>query len=280
MNVPPTRPRANGTQTKHDGPDLNDPLWVVRRFGREKGDLEFEFASADRPGLITEILAACLSSPNGLPVAVERIWDLTVSRRLEYLLRVAMAGRPSGLSLVVQCPGESCGQLLEISLALDDLLALQHQAERRELLEWRDGAMALQLRRPTGGDQRTWRSTVFENSAAAQSEIVRSLLVEETKTTEEPDSAWIQALDAELAAFDPLVAFSVRIACAECGRENEFPVELEELALRELGKIQEQLLRDVHRLAARYHWSESEVFAVTPERRERYLRLIEAEAAA
>jgi hypothetical protein len=279
VNVPPTRHRANGTRTKHDGPDLDDPPWVVRRFGREKRDLDFEFARTDRPGLITEILAACLFCEDGSLVGIDRLWDLTVSRRLEYLLRVAMAGRFSAFSLVVQCPGEDCGQFLEIALALADLLALQRQAERRELLEWPEGATTLHLRRPTGVDQRTWRSTVFENAGEAQREIVRSLAVEGAKTMEEPGADWLQALDAELAAFDPLVAFSVRVACAECGGENDFPVELERLAFRELEKSQEQLLRDVHRLATRYHWSESEVFEVTPERRARYLRLIEAEAA-
>jgi hypothetical protein len=188
-----------------------------------------------------------------------------------------MAGRPSALPLVVQCPGESCGQLLEITLALDDLLGLQRQAECRDLLDWMEGGKPLRLRRPTGRDQRTWRSTVFASAAEARGDIVRTLAVEGA-TLRLEDS--LEALDAELAAFDPLVAFSLRIACTECGAENEFPVELEEVALRELKKRQAQLLRDVHRLATRYHWSEAEVFDVTPERRARYLRLIEAEAAA
>jgi hypothetical protein len=278
VNVPPTRHRANGTQTKHDGPNLDDPPWIARPFGREKRDLEVEFERTDRPGLITEILSACLCCGDGSPVGNDRVWELTVSRRLEYLLRVAMAGRSSRLSLVLQCPGEHCGQLLETSLALDDLLALQRQAESRDLLELPDGAATLHLRRPTGGDQRAWRSTVFENAGEAQKEIVRILAVEGTKTIEEPGADLIQTLDAELAAFDPLVAFNVRVVCAECGRENEFPVELEDVALDELEKNQAQLLRDVHRLATRYHWSETEVFEVTPERRARYLRLIEAEA--
>jgi hypothetical protein len=280
VNVPPTRPRANGTQTKHDGPDFNDPSWIVRGFGREKQDLDVEFGRADRPGLITDILSACLASPDGSPVATERVWDITVSRRLEYLLRVAMAGRPSVLSLVVECPAEGCGQLLDISLALGDLLARQREAERSDLFEGRAGAAGLQIRRPTGSDQRRWRSSEFENSAEAKREIVRSLVVAGTTAVETLGGDWIHELDPELAAFDPLVAFCVRVACAECGAKNEMPLELEELALRELEKNQARLLRDVHCLAARYHWSEAEVFEVAPERRARYLALIAAEAAA
>lgn len=277
MNVPPTRHRANGTQTKHDRPTLDDPPWVVRSFGREKRDLDVEFERADRPGLITEILSACLLGEDGSSVEVDRIWDLTVSRRLEYLLRLATVGRSPALPVLVQCRGESCGQVLEVSLALDDLLGLQHRAEARDLLEWIEGGKAFRLRRPTGRDQGTWRSAVFANAAEARRDIV-SALAGESATPAIDDS--LEALDAELAAFDPLVAFSVRIACPECGAENEFPVELEELSLRELRKRQGQLLQDVHRLAARYHWSEAQVFDVAPERRARYLRLIEAEAAA
>jgi len=276
VNVPPTRHRANGTRTKHDRPNLDDPPWIVRPFGREQRDLEFEFATTDRPGLITEILAACLSGGDGSPIETDRVWHLTVSRRLEYLLRTAMASRGSALSLVLQCPGENCRQFLEVALALDDLLARQRQAEGRDLLEWDGGGRMMHLRRPTGCDQRTWQSTVFANADEAQNEILRSLVLE----VDGQGAAWSQALDAELAAFDPLVAFTVRVACPECGCENEFAVALEELALREFEKIQTQLLRDVHRLATRYHWNESEVFDVTPERRARYLGLIEAEAVA
>jgi hypothetical protein len=88
----------------------------------------------------------------------------------------------------------------------------------------------------------------------------------------------VDMLDPQLEDFDPLVAFSVRIRCPHCAVETDLAVDLEALALKELEKIQRQLLQDIHRLAASYHWSEAEIFCLTPQRRGRYLEIIEKAA--
>jgi hypothetical protein len=92
-----------------------------------------------------------------------------------------------------------------------------------------------------------------------------------------PAPALIEAIDDLLAEFDPLVAFSVRIACPHCEVETDFPIDLQALALGKLEKIQRELVESIHRLAIVYHWSEAEILDLTTERRARYLRLIEAE---
>lgn len=279
MNVAPTRNRANGARKLHDSAETSSARFAFRPFGREKRDLEFEFTTDDRPQLITEILAACVFHPDGSSLDIEQAWNLSVSRRIEYLLCVAMGGRESGFTLTLQCPWESCRQLLEIDLPLGDVLALQRRAEDRKLMEWQDGGTILRLRRPTGCDQREWNANAFTDVANAQSAIVRSLVVGRKEAVEESSANLIEALDAHLEEFDPLVAFSVRVACAQCGAETNYPLDLDALALDQLERIQRQLLQEVHRLASRYHWSESEVLSLTPERRLRYLRLVEEEVA-
>ena len=44
-----------------------------------------------------------------------------------------------------------------------------------------------------------------------------------------------------------------------------------------MSQRRHHLLRDVHRLASRYHWSEAELFSLPLPRREAYLRLIDSE---
>ena len=82
-----------------------------------------------------------------------------------------------------------------------------------------------------------------------------------------------EALD----AFDPLVAFSVSLACPVCGAATEAPVDLEELALSALRRVQEARVREVHRIAHAYGWGEAAILALPARRRAQYLRLIAGE---
>jgi hypothetical protein len=84
-------------------------------------------------------------------------------------------------------------------------------------------------------------------------------------------------VSAALAAADPLVDFTVSCACPACDAPNEVVVDLERLALSRLAAQQTQLLHDVHRLASRYGWTESDVLAMPPARRTRYLSFIDNE---
>jgi hypothetical protein len=162
-----------------------------------------------------------------------------------------------------------------MDLPLGEISALQRRAEMGAV-EGQNGATVLHLRRPTGNDQREWRANVFADAARARQAMVHRL-VGSDEATEEFPADLIEALEARLEEADPLVAFSIRLGCPQCGVESDIPVDLEMLALRELEREQRQLLKDVHRLATRYHWSESEILRLSPTRRARYLRLIEAE---
>jgi hypothetical protein len=66
----------------------------------------------------------------------------------------------------------------------------------------------------------------------------------------------------------------VRVKCPSCDTTNLVAIDLEELSLRGLRNAQLRLLASVHRLAAKYHWSEEQIFAVPFWRRAKYLSLI------
>jgi hypothetical protein len=258
----------------------------VRPFGRQKADLDFDFTSDDRPHLVTEILTACLFDEDGSPLDAEHIWNLAVSQRIESLLRLVAASRDFDWRLTLRCPRRDCLQLIEIELPLGELIATQRDGNNRSLLECQEGATLLRLRRPTGDDQRRWRTRSFTDATEARDAILRSLFVdgdEPVRTAPDPGAApgslatLVATTDERLEEFDPLVAFCVQVRCLDCGTKTDVPLDLEELALKELEKIQQQEMESIHQLAVHYHWSESEIVELTPERRARYLRLIAAE---
>jgi hypothetical protein len=246
-------------------------------FGRRKADLDFDFLTGDRPRLVTEILAACIFDQDGSLLESERAWNMPVSRRIEWLMRLVSASRAFASRLPVRCPRGDCRELSEVDLPMDEILSLQRRAEERDLAEWRDGSTVLRLRRPTGRDQRDWRNASFADELEARRVMFNALVASADGALPDAAPASIETIDDLLAEFDPLVAFSVRTACPHCEAETDFPIDLQALALGELEKIQRQLIQTVHRLAVHYHWSEAEILDLTPERRARYLRLIEAE---
>jgi hypothetical protein len=263
-----------------------DGSFSVRPFGRQKADLDFDFTSDDRPRLVTGILTACLSEEDGSPFDAEEIWNLAVSRRIECLLWLVAASRDFDWRLTLRCPGRDCLQLIEIELPLRELITIQRDNSNRSLLEWQDDATILRLRRPTGDDQRRWRARSFADVTEARNAVIKSLVVgEDGPLTIAADAggasdsppALVEAIDERLEEFDPLVAFCVQVHCPHCGDETGVPLDLEEFALKELEKIQQQELESIHQLAGRYHWSESEIVELPRERRARYLRLIAAE---
>ena len=67
----------------------------------------------------------------------------------------------------------------------------------------------------------------------------------------------------------------MQVTCPFCGTQAGYTVNLIETVIRRLRGIQQTLADMVHRLALRYHWSEAEIFAVAPWRRDKYLALID-----
>ena len=79
---------------------------------------------------------------------------------------------------------------------------------------------------------------------------------------------------ADDAASDPLVDFHLTLVCPGCGQRHDYRVDLEMTALEVLRRAQLRLVDTVHVLASSYHWTEREIIALPPSRRNTYLGLI------
>lgn len=233
-------------------------------------DLDIDFASRDRPALVTRVLASCAEPPveeDGL----EAIWRLSLAARVGGLLAVHAATTGADeLPLAVHCPHEDCGEGMEVALPVAALLALAQEAEgaSETEVEAAGSGAALQLRRPCGTDQRIWRQAAYDDAEAAQAAVLDSLVVGGSVAPE--DRA---AVAEAMVAFDPLSCFELDVTCPECARQADIPVDMEAVLLASLARSQGQTIADVDRLARRYGWSEAEVLAVPAWRRRRYLAL-------
>lgn len=237
----------------------------MRPFGHAV-DLDLDFGSSDRPSLVTQLLAQCGEHPD--PAFW---WSQPVGVRTAALLRlVALTEDNPHVWLTARCVAPACEEVYEFELPLRALP--DGEADNAPVRVQLDDERAVTLRRPTGDDLRRWRAA----RPASRAEAVRAML--DALVLSGRLGAEDEARVAEsISAIDPLVAFTVSCRCPACGAAADVPIDLEALALARLASRQRALLHEVHRLASSYGWTESEVLAVPPARRTRYLELIEAE---
>ena len=246
--------------------DLASSNAAMRPFGAAV-DLDLDFGHADRPGLVTMLLAQC-SAPRDPTFW----WSQPVGTRTAALLRlVAETEGRDEIALSARCTAAACGEAFEFALPLRGLPG--GEADAAPILLSLDERRSLTMRRPTGDDLRRWRDARPASLAQARRVMLDSLVL--AGEVEPEDEA---AVSASVAALDPLVDFTVACRCPACDASNEVAVDLETLALTRLLAHQRALLQEVHRFASHYGWTESEVLAVPPARRARYLALIEGQA--
>jgi len=91
-----------------------------------------------------------------------------------------------------------------------------------------------------------------------------------------PESDLFKAIEASLDQLDPQAAVALTLDCPACAAVWQAPVDLTEFVWDEVDRFARRLLADVHALARAYGWTESDVLAVSPARRRRYLEACRA----
>ena len=242
---------------------MPESLFHLRPFGRAE-DLDLEFERADRPALVTALLERC--SAAGDPAAW---WTQPIGNRIAALLRiVALSEDSSELTVRLRCP-RPCGESFEVALPIDALGGNGAVTDPIPVT-LAEGAVVA-VRRPTGEDQRGWRSRGYSSQREATRAMIDTLVVDGHVTPD--DESALAALSEALAEHDPLVAFTVSCACPACRVTSELAIDLEGIALERLAARQRALIQDVHVLALRYGWTEREILAIPPARRARYRSL-------
>lgn len=233
--------------------------------------------SGDPAEATTRVLAACWAGAGA--GAVEGVWRLTLSGRIGGLASVLLASQAErDLAVALRCPVDACGESFAAPVPLATLAALGEEAEAEPVVTAALGnGLGVRLRRPTGEDLRRWRSAGWSDAGEAEREVARSLVVQ-ASTGEVDGDAVAAGLSDRMAEVDPLPAFRLVTTCPACGGEVERELDLEAVLLERLTTRQQATLREVHRLASRYGWSEAEVLAVPAWRRAQYLTLIDAGA--
>lgn len=253
----------------------------LRAYGTEAADLDVDFSDPDLPRLEIAILAGCTRADPNMPIAPEFFPQLEVGKRTEGLLVLAALSGAPLVDIHLRCANPACKEPMEVEVSVDELRELQRTAEEAGRPAAAIGGERILFRRPTGADQAAWRRNRYSDEQSAACAMAESLVVEEFRLAYRRLAAregrWADAVDRAMQEGDPLVDFRMRVSCPVCGEQESYRVDLIHHVIGRLRGIQQDLAVMLHRLASRYHWSEAEIFAVAPWRRERYLALIDRE---
>jgi hypothetical protein len=254
---------------------------ALRPFGLDESDLNVDFARTPRPILVTRLLECCTQDAQKEKVEQSLFWHLPVGKRIECLLTLLLSGAGSEIPVAFRCPNTTCEERSEIEISIEEVAALQEEAYATDRVEVALENEILALRRPTGSDQLVWLKGNFTDRGAALRAMVRTLLLSRAEDVDVRGGTlrdeWLASIEQAMEEHDPLVNFKLRVKCPSCESDHLVTIDLEELSLRGLRQAQLRLLASVHRLAAHYHWSEQQIFAVPYWRRAHYLSLIENE---
>ncbi|MGK9169300.1 hypothetical protein KXR53_23500 [Inquilinus limosus] len=198
--------------------------------------------------------------------------DLSIGVRDGLLLdlRELLFGRT--ITGLVECP--ACGDTLETEMATGQLRA----APARAPLEISRGDYALSLRLLNSRDQiaaeratpeERWRLLLDRCVASA------SRSGEPTAVTQLPAEV-IAAVEDRIAELDPQADVQLALSCPACGHQWQAAFDILPFLWAELSEWAARTLRDVHRLASAYGWSERDILALSPIRRRHYLGMLEA----
>lgn len=249
---------------------LEDGTWQ-RAYAFKPVDGTLELALSDAvadatttPDAVTRVLTAALSQLGERGVSAARVDALCVGDR-QHLMRALH----SHLGRDHEWLSATCGHCAARFDLKVDVAALpvtpagpgfpfaSVQARGRD---WR-------ARVPNGTDQ-NW---VAQQPADDLPRRLAARLLDEDGAAAELDAELVARLDAALDAVAPAVVLQLAATCPECEGANS-------VALDPYGALAwsgSELLHDVHRIAAHYHWSESDILRLPLVRRRAYLDLID-----
>jgi hypothetical protein len=171
-----------------------------------------------------------------------------------------------------KCP--ACSEPLEYNLSTHDLRpSTLHQPE---VLNLDDGNISLRLRLPDSFDLRAIRMC---GNAAVGGRLLMERCVVEARIDDEPVTSValpeqiFEAIASRLAVADPQAEILIDLACSSCRHQWQVVFDIERFLWSKISALSQRLLREVHALASAYGWSEPDILALSPMRRQTYVEM-------
>jgi len=199
--------------------------------------------------------------------------QLSIGRRDAGLLSLREQLFGSQLSAVTECP--SCREQLEFNLRTSDLRNSSDAAvfdSSVSVGEWQ-----LEFRLPTSNDLLEIPEDSDLEEARTQLLERCILSVEENRTARPLGDVPADVIDAvvqRMSEADPFGDLQLALGCPACEHHWQAPFDIARFLWIEINAWAHRILRDVNSLARVYGWTEPDMLALSPLRRQIYLEMI------
>lgn len=199
--------------------------------------------------------------------------EMTIGQAEERLLALHETMFGPRINGFARCP--SCGEALELTINIAELRATVAEALPEHSLRHKQYEVHY---RPLTMDDLAAASGC-NNVAAAREVLFQRAIVSAMRGGQSIQPAKLPKgvaarLAQCLAESDPWAESLLNLHCPECGHEWTVLLDIAAFLWTALRGRAQQLLYDVHVLAAAYGWRESDILAMSPRRREAYLTLV------
>jgi uncharacterized protein (UPF0212 family) len=198
---------------------------------------------------------------------------LSIGQRDALLLTLREGMFGSQLNGVASCP--QCSEGLELTFNVADVRAAQ--VEPDESLTLNAAGYQVQFRLPNSLD------LIAGSQAVA---ITQRLLVErcvlsahqngQERSADQLPEQVVTAMQERMSQADPQAQVQLNVACPACGHPWQAEFDIVSFLWAEVNAFALRSLQQVHTLALAYGWSEADILAMTPWRRQIYLEMLGA----
>lgn len=218
---------------------------------------------------LTLLSAACPQTP------LDVLAQLSIGQRDACLLTLREWAFGSKLVSMATCP--HCGDRLELSFNVADIRVSSQAVVESETLSLSVADYDVCFRLPNSLDIAaiTSQKDIF----ASQNMLFERCLIKanyqgEEKLAKDLPGEIVEAIANLMAEYDPQADVQIALVCPVCSHQWQATFDIVSFFWNEINSWAYRILRDVHTLASAYGWSEAEILALTPWRRQFYLEMV------
>lgn len=224
-----------------------------------------------RPPLYRALLLLAAALPER---SLQAVAELSLGQRDAYLL--ALREQTFGPQLVSLATCPACNERVELTFKVSDI-RVAPEPEPAQPLALAIADYEVQFRLPNSLDLLALGNP--NNSVSGQTQLLERCLLaatyqSEAQSAEQLPADVIEAIAAKMAQADPQADVELALTCPACTQPWQANFDISSFFWEEINVWAYRTLREVHLLASAYSWSEAEILALSPWKRQFYLKMI------
>lgn len=198
--------------------------------------------------------------------------QLSIGERDALLFRLRRLMLGPDMDAYAECP--ACGAALEFTIDFDRLLGEHARFSRGEQSTDAEG-FAIRYHLPNSYDL----AECVNSGSVDENDLLKRCVFDVTRggktvSVGELTPAAVSALLARMSESDPLSEVKIVLDCPECRHHFSMLLDILSFFWSELSESRRQLLQQVCVLAGNFGWSEADILAMSPRRREYYMNMV------